>query len=124
MSVCSHKYNEAWSTLSVKQNTHMLSSTFSVSILSYTDVTRVWNKAQEKIIVLKIPYPFSSQTQHNTVVTTCVDLPCTPPDCNEVSGNGVTRAHTPRSNTPIETLKYNRRVEYIYGWELFLIERS
>lgn len=78
----------------------------------------------EKIIVLMIPYPFSSQTQHNTVVTICIALPCTPPDCNEVSGDGVTRAHTPRSNTPTETLKYNRRVEYIYGWELFLIERS
>lgn len=46
LSVCSHKYNEAWSTLSVKQNTHMLSSTFSIIILSCLDVTRVCIKAR------------------------------------------------------------------------------
>jgi len=122
MSVCSHKYKQAWSTLSVK-----LSSTFSVIYIELYGRDKGLDQDpsyMEKIIVLMIPYPFSSQTEYNTVVTVCVALPCTPPDCNEVSGDGVTRAHTPRSNTSIKTLRYNRRIEYIHGWEVFIIQRS
>ena len=77
MSVCSHKYNEAWPTLSVKQNTHMLNSTFTVIILSCTNVTRVWYQGasyMEKITVVGIPCLLSSQTQYNTVVIVYVAL--------------------------------------------------
>jgi hypothetical protein len=77
MSVCSHKYNEAWPTLSVKQNTHMFSSTSTVIILTCMDVTRVGYEGasyMEKIIVVGIPCPFSSQTQYNKVVTVYVAL--------------------------------------------------
>jgi hypothetical protein len=77
MSVCSHKYNEAWSTLSVKQNTHAqlhLQCNY-IELYERDKGLDQGPSYMEKIIVLLIPYPFSSQTRHNTVVAMCVVLP-------------------------------------------------